>query len=170
MSDTSVPASDDQPFVPVGEPLAPRNGSQAFPEGEWFNLQLDYVDDTGKTVTSYAYFVGSNPTWSFWDYISATPSNGPKAKFKKTSSNGNLATLEMQDGNYLSCRANPRRWVYRSSAYPVGWEIVDGKLYSNFHDGAVGSVHDRAGVPDAFYLKVDGGNTLTNCKWVKAVN
>ncbi|TFY89114.1 hypothetical protein DYL59_13140 [Pseudomonas kairouanensis] len=170
MSDTSAPAPDDQPFEPEGKPLASRSGSQAFPDGEWFNLQLDYVNDKGQTVTSYAYFVGTNATWSFWDYISATASNGPKAKFKKDSSDGDFAVLKLQDDNYLSCRANPRRWVYRSLAYPLGWQIVDGKLYTNYHDGPVGTVHQRVAVPDAFYLKVDGGDTLTNCKWVKADN
>lgn len=170
MSDTLLPSADDQPFVPDGKPLPPRAGSQALPDGEWFNLQLEYLDDSGKRISSFAYFVGTNPTWSFWDYISANASNGPKAKFKKVSSEGNQMVLELQDGNYLSCRAAPRLWLYRSSAYPLGWEIVNGQLYTNYHAGAVGTVHQRNGAPDAFYMKVDGGDTVTNCKWVIADN
>ncbi|WP_339471635.1 MULTISPECIES: hypothetical protein [unclassified Pseudomonas] len=170
MSDTLTPAADDQPFVPDGPPLTSRGGSQSPPDDEWLNLELEYIDDDGKVRKGHAYFVGTNPTWSFYDYISATASNGPKAKFKKVSNDGNFLVLETQDGNYLSCRAAPRWWVYRSSAYPLGWEIVDGKLYTNYHDGAVGTVHQRNGAPDAYYLRVNGGNTLTNCKWVKADN
>jgi hypothetical protein len=164
----SGPSQDDLPFVPQGNPLPPRAGSMIIPDDRWYNLKLNYQDTSGNIQSGYAYFLGVNPTWSFWDYISATPSNGPMARFKKASVEGNRMRLEMQDGNYLSCRAVPRLWVYRSSAYPLGWEIVDGKLYTDYHDGAVGAEYNSVLVPEAYYLRVDGSPVLTNCEWVLA--
>ena len=75
--------------------------------------------------------------------------------------------LELQDGNYLSCRAGPRFWIYRSSAYPVGWEIVNGQLFTDYQSGPAGTVHHWVAVPDAYYMCI-GGNPLRNCEWVKA--
>ena len=127
MSDSISPSKDDKPFEPKGGPLPPRSGSQALPENKWYYLKLQYVDDNGKVQDSFAYLVGNQASWSFWDYISATPSNGDKAKFKNVSSDGNRMQLQLQDGNYLSCRAAPRLWLYRSTqGYSVRWEITGG--------------------------------------------
>jgi hypothetical protein len=124
MSDSISPSKDDKPFEPKGGPLPPRSGSQALPENKWYYLKLQYVDDNGKVQDSFAYFVGNQASWSFWDYISATPSNGDKAKFKNVSSDGNRMQLQLQDGNYLSCRASgfigQRRGTPCAGRLPVG--------------------------------------------------
>lgn len=170
MSDSTIPSNDDQPFIPEGAPLPARGSSQALPENKWYNLKLDYTDDNGKVRSSWAYFVGNQASWSFWDYMSATPSNGDKAKFKNVSTEDNRMQLEMQDGNYLSCRAAPRLWLYRSTAhYSVRWEIVNGQLFTSYHEGPVGTSHEWVLVPDAYYLRV-GGTPLTNCQWVEAAD
>jgi hypothetical protein len=36
------------------------------------------------------------------------------------------------------------------------------------HNGAVGAEYDSSGVPEAYYLRVDGSPVLTNCEWVLA--
>ncbi len=163
------PSDDDQPFVPNGETLAPREGSQVLPDGKWYNLKFNYVDTNNKLQSGYAYFVGTEASWQYWDYICATPSNGPLAKFKKVSSEDSRMHLQTQDGNYLSCRAAPRLWLYRSSAYPVGWEIVGGKLFTDYHSGPVGAVYHGVMVPQTYYMCV-GGPELTNCEWVEATD
>lgn len=142
--------------------------SHVLPDDKWYNLKFNYEDTDHNIQTGYAYFVGVNPSWSFYDYISATLSNGPMAKFKNVKTEGNRMQLKMQDGNYLSCRAEPRLWLYRSSAYPIGWEIVDGKLYTDNHNGAVGAVYDSGAVPTAYYLGVNKSPELTNCEWILA--
>lgn len=170
MSQALAPSSDDQPFVPEGQPLPERKGSQVLPENKWYNLKLVYIDDDGNPQSGVAFFVGDKPSWSFWDYISATPSNGDKAKFKNVSTNGNRMQLELQDGNYLSCRAAPRLWLYRSTAnYSVRWEIVDGQLFTDYHDGPVGTTHEWVLVPDAYYMRV-GGTPLKSCEWVEVTD
>ena len=55
-----------------------------------------------------------------------------------------------------------------TAAAPLGWEIVDGKLYTNYHDGAVGAEYQWIIVPEAYYLRVDRSPVLTNCEWVLA--
>lgn len=171
MSDSISPSKDDKPFEPKGGPLPPRSGSQALPENKWYYLKLQYVDDNGKVQDSFAYFVGNQASWSFWDYISATPSNGDKAKFKNVSSDGNRMQLQLQDGNYLSCRAAPRLWLYRSTqGYSVRWEITGGQSFTDYHDGPVGTSHERIAVPDAYYMRVGDGTPLINCEWVEATD
>jgi hypothetical protein len=162
------PSKDDGPYVPDGNVLPLRAGSAVLPDDRWYNLKFNYEDADHQIQTGYAYFVGEKATWSFWDYISATASNGPMAKFKKVKTEGDRMQLEMQDGNYLSCRAAPRLWLYRSSAYPVGWEIVDGKLYTDWHNGAIGVQYHSIAVPAAYYLGVNTSPELTNCEWVLA--
>lgn len=164
----SAPSADDQPFVPEGEPRPPRAGSVVPPDDRWYNLKLSYIDKDGKAESGFAYYVGRNPTWSFWDYISTTASNGPKARFQKVAitGKGNRVQLKTDDGYWLSCRAVPRLWLYRSSAYPLGWEIVGGNLYTDYHDGAVGAVYEHVLVPEAYYMRVDNSPPVFNCEWV----
>ncbi|WP_455826752.1 hypothetical protein [Pseudomonas graminis] len=170
MSDSISLCENDKPFEPKGDPLPQRSGSQALPKNKPYYLKLEYVDDNGKVQSGFAYFVGNQASWSFWDYMSATPSNGDKAVFKNVSSDGGRMQLELQDGNYLSCRAAPRLWLYRSTAaYSVRWEIVNGQLFTDYHEGPVGTSHERVAVPDAYYMRV-GGTPLRNCEWVEAPN
>ena len=167
----SRPSEDDLPFVPDSSPKPARAGSAVIPDDKWYNLRFNYFDTHGKIQDGYAYQVGRNTGWSYWDYISATPSDGPVAKFKKDLVQGNRMHLKTDDGYFLSCRAAPRLWLYRSSQYPIGWEIVDGKLYTDYHDGAVGAVHCDSSVmlvPDAYYMCVDATPALINCEWVLA--
>jgi len=162
------PSKDDKPFVPEGEPKPARAGSVAIPYDKWYNLKLSYVDRHGNVQGGYAYYLGVNPTWSFWDYMSTSQSNGPVGRFQKVPipGKGNRVQLKTDDGYWLSCRAAPRLWLYRSSAYPVGWEIVDGKLYTDYHDGPVGAVFHHVLVPEAYYLCVAAEPTVFNCEWV----
>jgi hypothetical protein len=163
------PTEHDQPFVPEGPRQASRAGSVALPDDDWYNLKFNYYDSQGKLQSGFAYYVGRNATWQYWDYISATPSNGPVAKFRKDSSEGNFMYLKTDDGYFLSCRAAPRLWLYRSSAYPIGWEIADGKLYTDYHAGAVGVVDvTNPVVPSAYYMQVDAESKIFNCEWIRA--
>ncbi len=171
MSDSTLPSKDDQPIEPGYTPVSSHTGNKELPPNKNFNLKCVYIDDNGNPQSSYAYFVGTNATWSFWDYMSATPSNGPRAKFKNVSCDGSKMTLELQDGNYLSCRAAPRLWLYRSTmGDSVRWEIINGQLFTDYHAGPVGTTHDRAAVPDAYYMRVGGGDPLRNCEWVEAAD
>jgi hypothetical protein len=165
---SSGPTADDLPFVPAGDPKPARAGSVGILDDKWYNLKFKYQDDKGNLQDGFAYYVGTNPNWAFWDYISATHSNGPVGKFKKDSVRGNRMVLKTDDGYFLSCRAGPRYWLYRSSEYPIGWEIVDGKLYTDYHDAAVGAEYHGVVVPDAYYMRVGGAPALINCEWVLA--
>lgn len=164
------PTADDQPFTPDGNKLPARANAAVIPDDRWYNLKFDYHDRHGNHTSGYAYDIGTNPSTSFWDYISATPISGPMSKFKKVGTEGNRMYLQMADGNYLSCRAAPRLWLYRTNAwaYAVGWEIVDGKLYTDYHAGAVGAEYHTALVPTTYYLQVEGDHPMFNCEWVLA--
>lgn len=166
----SGPSTDDQPFVPDGNPLPARPNAVVIPDDRWYNLKLDYYDTKGNLQSGAAYYVGTGSGWMYWAYISTTYSNGPMAKFKKVKTEGNRMKLETSDGYYLSCRAAPRLWLYRSySNYAVGWEIVDGKLFTDYHDGPVGAVYYQYGaVPEAYYMRVDQNPAVINCEWVLA--
>jgi len=167
-SQPSGPSADDQPFVPTGSPKPVRAGSVSIPDDRWYNLKFNYYDTDGKIQSGYAYYVGRDATWQYWDYISATQSNGPVARFRKVpiEGKGNRVHLKTDDGYFLSCRAWPRYWLYRSSAYPIGWEIVEGKLYTDYHDGAVGAEYQGVIVPEAYYMRVGSTPALFNCEWV----
>ena len=79
------------------------------PDDRWYNLKFNYQDTRGNIQSRYAYFVGQNPAWSFWDYISATISNGPMARFKKVSTEGNGCGWRCRMA--ISCRVGQREAV-----------------------------------------------------------
>jgi hypothetical protein len=153
-SPSAAPSPDDQAFVPSSEPNPVPAGVafKADPD-KWYYLRITYQDDTGKTVTGRAYKIGPNPSTSFWDYMAVSQYDSEGAKFKLHQLHpykDGWDKWEIDDGNWLSVKATG--WIYRSSEYPLGWKIVDGKLYNTYWSGAAGCQHNRFFVSDAYYM------------------
>ena len=149
------PSPNDQPFVASGSPNPLPSGTVVKSDpNTWYNLKATYTNTSGNTVVGYARSIGSNPSTSFWDYMEladTTPAGA--AKFKLHPRNDGWAEWEINDGNRLSVKATG--WVYRSSAYHTGWQVVDGKLYNDYWAGPVGYAHRRILVSDAYYMGMD---------------
>lgn len=154
MSDQEKPLSaDDGPFVPTGEP-------KPFPAGEvfkaeadtWYNLLVHYKDwDSGNPISGLMYPMAPNAWHPYWDYMTLGSSQGgsPPAKFKLWGTRAPYQWV-LDDGNFLSVKATG--WVYKSSAYPLFWEIVDNSLYNSYWDGPVGYSFRSGLEPNAYYM------------------
>lgn len=153
MSDS--PSPDDQAFVASGAPN-PAPAGEAFevdPEA-WYNLRVMFVTKEGATVAGYASYVSRDFRMPFWDYMSLWPESVAEdiSMFKLHPRSDGWAHWEIDDGNYLSLKATG--WVYRSSAYPLGWRISDGRLYNDYWNGPVGYRYESGGgfAAEAYYM------------------
>ena len=169
MSDQKPLVADDGPFVPSGEPNSlPAGAVFKANTDTWYNLNVHYNNRSGNPITGLMYPLASNPATSFWDYMvlgTSTDGAGP-AKFRVEMMGGNDGWEQwtLDSGNVLSLKATG--WVYRSSAYPIGWKIVNNQLFNSNWGGAVGSEWRQAFVPDCIYM----GNDLPSftCELVPA--
>src|SRR3954447_8231190 len=152
-------SADDQPFVPTDEPR-PLPAGEAFnaDPNTWYHLRVHYKDDNGNPAVGLMYPLGTNPSRSFWDYQvlgSGDGSSGPtKIKVHPPDPTG-WSRWELDDGNWLSIKATG--WIYRSSAYPIGWQIMkdaegNSRLYNNYWAGEAGYDWRGGAVPDACYM------------------
>jgi hypothetical protein len=168
MSDQQKPLSaDDEPFVPSGEP-------KPFPAGKifkaeadtWYNLMAHYKDwDSGNPISGLMYPVSTNAATTYWDYqcLGYSPMGAPPTKIKMWGASAPYQWV-LDDGNFLSMKRSG--WVYRSSAYPLLWQIVDGYLHNNYWDGQVGYAFRSGLEPNAYYMGM--GQTPFTCELVPA--
>jgi hypothetical protein len=63
------------------------------------------------------------------------------------------AEWEINDGNRLSVKATG--WLYRSSEYPLGWQVIDNKLYTDYWPGPAGYAYRSTLVTPAYYMGMD---------------
>lgn len=146
-------SADDRPFAATGKP-------NPLPEGKvfkadpntWYNLKVQFTDETGSPAVGYFAKIGDNPSTSFWDYICLGAGAGCKFKVHQPDAIG-WSNWEIDDGNWLSVKATG--WVYRSSAYAIGWQIVGNNLYNSYWSGIVGYEHRRILVSEAYYVGMD---------------
>jgi hypothetical protein len=152
-NDKLTPSLHEPHFVPSGPPQ-PLMAGEAFVAAPdtWYNLLVTYKDRRGNKTEGLMYPLGSNPSTSFYEYmvLGSSPDGLPpmKVKLHPPDANG-WSTWEMHDGNYLSLKATG--WLYRSSHYPIGFRIVDGRLYNAYWGGPAGSTWRDAFVPSACY-------------------
>lgn len=165
MSDTNAsPSLDDKPLETSAarRPL-PVGAVVKLDPNTWYYCKVNYIDDKGNSKVGYLSAVGGNATISFWDYICVN--DDPGYKFRPNLGSDGWEQWECQDGNYLSLKATG--WYYRSSAYPLWFKIVDGKLYNSYWDGPAGSVERRILVSDARYVG-QGFPELAGCEFIAA--
>jgi hypothetical protein len=164
MSDPLRPLSaDDKPFESSGE-------SKPFPTGKifeadldtWYNLKAHYTDYNGNPTSGLMYPLAPNPSTTYWDYMTLgfSPMDLPPAKIKLKYEH----FWELDDGNYLSIKATG--WVYRSSAYPIPWKIIDNYLYNGYWEGKAGYSYRSGLEPNAYYIGM--GLTPFTCELVPA--
>lgn len=167
MSDQQKPLSaGGGPFVPSGEP-------RPFPAGKvfkveadtWYNLQATYKDNDGNTVTELMYPVSTNAATTYWDYqtLGFSPMGAPPTKFKMWGDSAPYQWL-LDNGDFLSIKDSG--WIYRSSAYPLKWQIVDGYLYNNYWQGQAGYEYEDGMEAGAYYMGM--GLTPFTCELVPA--
>jgi hypothetical protein len=150
------PDANDQPFVPSGQPNQLPGEVFKADANTWYHLAVHYTDRSGKPASSYIYPLGQNPATSFWDYMAFNSPDGLKpAKFKihPPKANG-FSEWELDDGNFLCLKATG--YMYRASAYRVGWALSKGHLYTDYRwDGPTGYKYDDVLVPSAYYIGMD---------------
>ena len=153
------PSPNDQPLVPSGNPNPLPAGAAIVTDPEsWYRLKANYINDSGRSVTGYAYPVGQNAATSFWDYVvfSEGPAGSAALRFKLSAPDDQgWSTWDIHDddwnaGYHLSCKATG--WLYRASAYDVKFRIVDGKLYCSYWGGPAGSAYRSFLVSAGQYL------------------
>ncbi len=152
------PSADDKAFEPSGAPNALPAGEAFKAEaGTWYNLRVHYQDRQGNPTTGLMYPLAPNPATSFYEYmcLGFSPMGLPPAKFKVETMGGSPVwdKWTLDDGNVVSLKATG--WVYRSSAYPIGWKIVGNRLYNSYWHGPVGFAWRSTLVPDACYMGMD---------------
>lgn len=159
MSEQQPPLTpDDQPFVPTGEPN-PLPAGAAFEADPniWYHLQVHYKDKKGNPVVGLMYPQGKNPSTSFWDYqvLGGSADGLPPTKIKVHPPDQNgWSHWELNDGNWLSIKATG--WIYRSSAYPIGWKLIENNLYNTYWAGEAGSQwRDSFGETSGYYMGMD---------------
>lgn len=148
-------SESDGPLAATGAPRTLPSIGGAFPVGKWFWLKMTYKDERGNTVVGFADRVGANAATSFWDYVCirrGTP-GASSLKFKVDGEKDGWPVLRLSDGNVLSVKATG--WVYRSSAYPIGWSLDGNQLVCTYWGGPLGVDHHRFLVSDAWYLGFD---------------
>jgi len=161
MSDQERPLSaDDEPFVPTGEPR-PLPAGEAFKAdpNTWYHLKVHYKDDKGNPVVGLMYPLNNSFPPSFWDYqvlsgLIPAVVKPSKVKVHPPDSTG-WSKWELDDGNWLSIKATG--WIYRSSAYPIGWQIMkdaggNSRLCNNYWAGEAGYDWKGGTAPDACYM------------------
>ena len=169
MSDQEkTPSADDKPFEPSGEPNPLPAGEVFKADADtWYNLNVHYKNRSGNIITGLMYPLASNPATSFYEYQvlgDSTDGAGP-SKFKLEPVQGSdWDVWRLDNGNIMSLKATG--WVYRSSAYPIGWKIVNGQLFNSYWGGPVGSVWRQAWVPDCIYMGM--GLDVITCELVAA--
>lgn len=164
------PSVDDQPIAISGNPLTPPDGIVVdLDTTQWYRLKAKFVDDHGNVVSGYAYPVGTNPSDSFWDYISmvAGPAYQGALKFKVEQpddqgwSRWTIHDDSRNEGYYMSCKATG--WLYRATGYDVKFKIVGDQLFCNYWGGPVGSIFRSFLVSAGNYLGM-GLPPLTACE------
>jgi hypothetical protein len=155
-SPSAGPSSNDQPFVPSGMPNKLPAGAVFKPAANtWYNLRVTYTDTSRNTVNGYLYPLGANPSTMFWDYMAFISLDGlPPAKFMLHELEDGWAEWELDNGDYLSVKATG--YVYRASAYRIGWQVIDSKLYNNYWPGPAGYKWDSSTfVPGDYYVGME---------------
>jgi len=143
---------NDGPFVASTAARALPEGAQVIPAGKSFYLKINFTDEQGRPATGYAAKVGQNAAESFWDYmcIRSGPRGGSAAKFQVDGETDGWPNWKIDDGNYLSVKATG--WLYRSSAYPIGWVVANGQLINTYWGGPTGYSYRSFLVSTAYYL------------------
>jgi len=149
------PSVDDQPFVASSAARSLPEGSQNIPAGKPFWLKVNFTNERGQPASGYAAKVGQNAAESFWDYmcIREGAPGGSAAKFQVDGETDGWPNWKIDDGNYLSVKATG--WLYRSSAYPIGWVVANGQLMNTYWGGPVGFSYRSFLVSTAYYLGMD---------------
>ena len=149
------PAANDQPFIPSGQPNQLPGEAFKADSNIWYHLSVNYIDIKGNPASSFFYPLGANPSTSFWDYMAFNSPDGLKpAKFKVHPPKANgFSEWEIDDGNYMCLKATG--YVYRASAYRIGWAIFKDNLYSDYWGGPTGYKYDDKAVPAAYYIGMD---------------
>jgi len=154
-TDNQLPSIDDVGVVPSAEPL-PLVLGEVFKADPnlWYNLRVTYTlrGDDNKKATGFLTPLAQNAATSFYEYM-VLDSGWPATKFKilKPDPIG-WSIWELENGEFLSLKATG--WLYRSSAYPLGFQIVDNRLYNNYRGGTAGSAWKNGLVPSQYYTGV----------------